>query len=52
MKGKYIIKMRNPRNGKVETYSTATDNLEAIDHALDFFREQGFEVQSCEKAVN
>ena len=50
-KDKYIVEMRNPRNGRVERYTTATDNQDAIDHALSFFTEQGFEVLSCEKVV-
>ena len=47
---KYILKMKNPKSGTVETYRTEADSREDLIPHLDLFTEGGYEIISLEAA--
>lgn len=46
---KYILKMKNPKSGMVETYSIHADKREDLDGDLELFTECGYEIISLEQ---
>lgn len=49
---KYIVKMRNPKSGKIEVYTTETENREILQWSLDFWEQDaGYTIVSVEEAA-
>lgn len=48
---KYVVKMRNPRTGRIEVYSTEADDMEQVERGLDIFREGGYEILDYQEIV-
>ena len=47
---KYIITMRNPKNGKLEEYVTKADNRDDLQFGLDFWAsEAGYTILSVKE---
>lgn len=47
---KYLVKMRNPKTGKVEAYSTEAENRADLQIGLDFWKcDAGYAILSVEE---
>ncbi len=47
---KYIVKMRNPKNGKIEAYETEAADRKDLQPGLDFWEDNaGYEIISVEE---
>jgi len=50
---KYLLKMRNPKSGRVEVYATEIDNADLIPLILDFWKnDAGYEILSFKPKAN
>lgn len=49
---KYLLKMRNPKSGKIEAYTTEAGSREDLQSGIDFWRDDaGYEILSCEEVT-